>query len=68
MNPRLKTTTDGKRFIPAPTPYDGRTMTGQIMGVYLADDEDVNWIRGASGEAIGYTISKREIKNGISDT
>ena len=56
----MNRTTDGKRFIPAPTAYDGQTTTGAMQGIYLADDEDVNWIKNSNGEAIGYTITKNE--------
>ena len=59
----METNTVGKIFVPVPEPgYYPLTTTGQITGVWINPEEDVEWTKQMiNGYEIitGYTINKR---------
>lgn len=59
--------TNGKTFVK--NPYSTGQYSGEIIGVYLASDEEVHWsgITDSSGRFVvtGYSIIKRFTTHGI---
>ena len=53
--------TEGKRFVPAPSPSTS-VRPGQVNGVYLGPDEEVTWewthYPDGTSAVTGYTIAK----------
>ena len=52
-------TTDRKTWIPAPHSSSGVVSTGDVIGVYLAADEEVEWIFNYN-RVVGYTIKTKK--------
>lgn len=54
-----------------PAPYQtGPATTGQVLGVWLFADEEIDWIwdhTGGNSQITGYTLKKKELPKGLPD-
>lgn len=53
-------TTDGKKWVAAPRSVNVQVLTGDVSGVWVADNETVRWRYSQDGQrVVGYSIKKK---------